>query len=77
MFNMLDILSDPPMIKIIDVGAMSLEGTNEPYFQLLERGIVAVGHANFEVARFGQEIGYGTADLADTEEQYGGHRRAP
>jgi FkbM family methyltransferase len=42
MFNILDILADPPTIKIIDVGAMSLEGTNEPYFQLLERGIATV-----------------------------------
>ncbi|GMQ89768.1 MAG: hypothetical protein BMS9Abin10_0102 [Gammaproteobacteria bacterium] len=46
MFNILDILSDPPTIKIIDVGAMLLTNAGEPriepYSPLLERGIATV-----------------------------------
>ncbi|MFQ5757208.1 MAG: FkbM family methyltransferase [Acidiferrobacterales bacterium] len=42
MFNILDILSDPPMIKIIDVGAMSLENIDETYAKLLKRGLATV-----------------------------------
>ncbi len=34
MFNILDILSDPLMIKIIDVGAMSFENIDETYAKL-------------------------------------------
>ncbi len=42
MFNILDILADPPMIKIIDVGAMSFENIDETYAKLLKRGVETV-----------------------------------
>lgn len=42
MFNILDILSDPPMIKIIDVGAMSFENVDETYTKLLKRSVATV-----------------------------------
>ena len=42
MFNILDILSDPPMIKIIDIGAMSFENVDETYTKLLKRSVATV-----------------------------------